>query len=423
MDETTAGRSLLLRIYAAALRAVEGRKAVRGALTARPALGPCWLVAVGKAAESMTLGALDCLGAKCRGGLLIGREPPSRPRLLEDHGVAWMVGGHPVPDEGSLAAGSRLLEHLGDVPVDWDLLFLLSGGASSLVEVPADGIGLDTLRRVNRWLLGSGLPIADMNRVRTALSRIKGGGLLSFLPKRHLRALAISDVPGDDPGVIGSGLLVPRPELAGSLAGLEFPDWLRGLTALGLAARPDPVPPGPPVELVAGLGEAKRAAVEEGWTSGLPVEVAEPFLDGEASERGAELARAIAEGPTGLRVWGGETTVRLPPSPGRGGRCQHLALAAALELAGREDCLLLAAGTDGSDGNSEDAGALVDGGTLERGGLDGLNPRDCLLRADAGRFLAASGDLIHTGPTGTNVMDLVLGLKLPLPVAGRDGGP
>jgi len=110
-------------------------------------------------------------------------------------------------------------------------------------------------------------------------------------------------------------------------------------------------------------------------------------------------------------VWGGETTVRLPHCPGRGGRNQHLALAAAVELAGRPDCYLLCAGTDGTDGDTEDAGALVDAGTLERAAVDGLDARDCLARADSGALLAASGDLIHTGPTGTNVMDLVLGLK------------
>jgi hydroxypyruvate reductase len=412
MSEGFGGRRLLLRLYAAALRAVDGRHAVRSALSDRPSTGSLWLVAIGKAAESMTLGALDALGGRCVGGLLIGREVPADPRPLADFRVQWMVGGHPVPDEGSLSAGSCLLRHLADTPADASLLFLLSGGASSLVEVPVAGIGLPELQRINRWLLGSGLPIAAMNRVRSAVSLVKGGGLLAFLPDRPLRVLAISDVPGDDPAVIGSGLLVPRQDLVQSLALMDLPPWLRNWTALALAGRPPAVPQGPAIELVARLEDAKQAAAREARDLGLPVAVQDRFLDGDAAERGAELARALRDGPTGVQVWGGETTVRLPPDTGRGGRNQHLALAAALEIAGRRDCLLLAAGTDGSDGNSEDAGALVDGGTLERGTLDGFDAQDCLARADSGTFLAASGDLIHTGPTGTNVMDLVLGLRL-----------
>lgn len=411
MTEQDRGREMLLRLYGAALGAVEGRGVVRRALSDRRPAGTPWLVAIGKAAESMTLGALDVLGERCAGGLLIAREAPSDPRPLTDRGIQWIVGGHPLPDERSLAAGTGLIRCLGDAPMDSPMLFLISGGASSLAECPAEGIGLDDLRDANRWLLGSGLPIGAMNRVRTALSRIKGGGLLAFLPNRHLRVLAISDVQGDDPGVIGSGLLVPCPDLAESLPALDLPSWLLERTARGLAGRPAALPPGPEVELVARLADALGAAAQAARDLGLGVHLDPVFLEGEAGERGSEVARLLRDGPPGIRIWGGETTLRLPARPGRGGRNQHLALAAALEIAGRADCLLLAAGTDGSDGNSEDAGALVDGGTLERGTRDGLDPRDCLIRADAGRFLAASGDLIHTGPTGTNVMDLVLGLK------------
>jgi hydroxypyruvate reductase len=125
------------------------------------------------------------------------------------------------------------------------------------------------------------------------------------------------------------------------------------------------------------------------------------------------LAQLLQEAPPGVvHVWGGETTVTLPAHPGRGGRCQQLALAAARELAGRDDAWLLAAATDGSDGPGDDAGALIDGGTIARGEAEGFDAAAVLARADAGRFLEASGDLLATGPTGTNVMDLVLGLRL-----------
>jgi glycerate 2-kinase len=143
----------------------------------------------------------------------------------------------------------------------------------------------------------------------------------------------------------------------------------------------------------------------------LPVQVHEPFVDGPAGPAGRRLARALLGGPPGLHIWGGETTVVLPDSPGRGGRNQHLALAAAIELSGRPDVLLLSAGTDGTDGPTDDAGALVDGATLERARDAGLTAAASLARADSGTLLEASGDLIRTGPTGTNVMDLILGWR------------
>ncbi len=412
MSDPLDRRRTLLNIFGAALTAVDGRGAVRRALQTRGMGGPFQLIAIGKAAETMSLGALDLLGDRCLGGLLIGKEPPADPGPLARRGIACLAGGHPVPSQASLDAGERLLAALSAIPAQASLLLLLSGGASSLVEAPVAGIGLADLQAVNRWLLGSGLPIDSMNRVRTALSRIKGGGLLDALPARPLRALAISDVPGDDPAVIGSGLLVPALGLGPALASLDLPPWIRTLVEHALAQRGAPPAGGPEIELVATLDLARTAAARAAKAVGLAVRV-EPFLlAGDAAQCGGELARRLMEDPSGLTVWGGETTVRLPPEPGRGGRNQHLALAAALVLAGRTDCFLLAAGTDGGDGNTDDAGALVDGETLERAALDGLDGADCLARADSGTLLAASGDLIHTGPTGTNVMDLVLGLRI-----------
>ena len=136
------------------------------------------------------------------------------------------------------------------------------------------------------------------------------------------------------------------------------------------------------------------------------------MITGDAAETGRRLAQALLESPRGvMQVWGGETTGRLPARPGRGGRAQHLALSAALTLAGHDGVYLLAAGTDGSDGPGEDAGALVDGETLARGEVHAGRAVEALARADAGTFLEASGDLIQTGPTGTNVMDLIIGWR------------
>ena len=412
-ERTRQARRRVESVFAAALQAVDGRAAVRRALGAAAPAAPWWLIAIGKAAAAMTLGALDCLGSQLLGGLVIDKAPPPDPRPFAARGIEVLTGGHPLPTAASIQAGAALLAALARTPPDATLLFLISGGASSLVEVPVAGLDLAQLARLNGWLLGSGLPIGPMNRVRTAVSRIKGGGLLTALPRRPLRVLAISDVPGDDPAVIGSGLLVPASGLEAAVAALELPPWVRAWVDRGLLGRAAPTRPGPPIQLVATLTLAKAAAADAARAAGLPVRVHPEFLAGDAAERGRELARQVRDGPPGLQVWGGETTVRLPARPGRGGRNQHLALAAALELAGCRDCLLLAAGTDGSDGAGADAdaGALVDGGTLARAALDGYEATDCLRRADSGRLLAAAGDLIHTGPTGTNVMDLVLGLR------------
>ena len=407
----------LLELLAVALDAVDGARSVQRALSAHPITGPVWILAIGKAAESMTLGAIEVLGDDCRGGMLVTKPGHADPERWRGSGIEIHFGGHPLPDAGSLTAGERLPANLARLPAETPLLLLLSGGASALIEAPVSGIGLAELRAINAWLLGSGLPIGAMNRVRQSVSRLKAGGLLRYLGGRPVRQLAISDVPGDTPGVIGSGPLVPVPDLADQVGRLALPDWLADWVACGLAERAAPPEHGPEMELVATLSLAKAAVAAAAESRGWCVRLHPDPIEGDAADQGRALARTLIAGAPGLHVWGGETTVRLPEHPGHGGRNQHLALAAAIELAGRDDAWLLSVGTDGSDGPTEDAGALVDGGTLERAALGGFEPdaHTCLARADSGRFLEASGDLIRTGPTGTNVMDLILGYKAPPP--------
>jgi len=280
------------------------------------------------------------------------------------------------------------------------------------VELPRPGVDLEALQRVNNWLLGSGLDILAINSVRCALSRIKGGGLLRHVADRSVRLMLISDVPGDDPAAIGSGLLVPSPRVMQRLQGLDLPAWLRAMLPESLPELPE-VAPGP--ELVATLRDAREAAAEAGRELGYDVRVQHANIAGDAGICGRRMALELADSWPGLIIWGGEPTVVLPPSPGRGGRNQHLALSVAEVIDGRRDLLFLSAGTDGSDGNTSDAGALVVGWSLRRARAEGWDAGDALARADSGSLLAASGDLINTGPTGTNVMDLMLGLKL----AGR----
>lgn len=354
----------------------------------------------------MLLGMLDV--APDARALLVTKDGHVDPALREWAGIRIIESAHPVPDARSLAAGQAVLDFIAATPPDATLWLLLSGGASSLAEVLPEGVSLADWRRANAWLLASGLDIHAINAVRKGLSRIKGGRLLEALRGRPAEVLLISDVSGDDPASIGSGPLVastpfPQPPL---------PDWIESLLA---RAPPTPEPSDPRwstvhVCLLAGNAEALAAAAEAGRAAGLPVHCASRPLEGDAAAEGRTIARDLLEGPPGLHLWGGETTVTLPAHPGRGGRNQHLALSAAQVLEGHAGVTLLAAGSDGTDGPTEDAGACVDGGTMAAIRARGIDPSHALRRCDSGTALAAADALIRTGPTGTNVMDLVLAL-------------
>jgi glycerate 2-kinase len=361
----------------------------------------------------MAVGALDAVGERLAALLAITKTGHCQELTGVGGRVRCLESSHPVPDASSLAAGTELVHFIQGASWDASLLVLTSGGASSLVEQLAGDLGAEQLARVNGWLLGSGMDIHGINRVRKALSRIKGGRLAAYLGGHSALNLVISDVPGDDLRSIGSGLLVPHGPADVSLEGLTLPDWLAALTE-----RAEPLPDEAMFErvrsvIVARSADAQWAAARRGEALGYAVHGHEPLLCDDASAAGRRVVEEVLRGPPGLYVWGGETTVRLPPNPGRGGRNQSLALAAARQLRGHDRVWLLAAGTDGTDGPGLDAGALVDGRTVTRGEDAGLDAGESLARADAGTFLEASGDLLHTGPTGTNVMDLVLALKLP----------
>jgi hydroxypyruvate reductase len=347
-------------------------------------------------------GARESLGARLREVLVITKtDHGGQPQA----GECWLEGGHPVPDVRSLAAGKRLLEFLAQLSDERPLLVLLSGGASALVEVLPEGMDAQQLTEVNRYLLGAGFDIDTINRVRKRLSLIKGGRLLPLLRGRPCVQLLIADVPGDDPAVIGSGPLIPAVQQALP----DLPEWIAALCQ----ANPPLDPSGQACEshILANNQLAREAAAQQAMAMGVPVYPHPTIYQGKVEEVAQACCRELLDGPPGLYIWGGEATVVLPEQPGRGGRNQHLALLAANALAGRENVLLLAAATDGSDGPSNDAGGLVDGETIARGEQEGFSAELALARANAGDFLAASGDLISTGPTGSNVMDLLLGWK------------
>lgn len=401
-------RQTLLEVFLAALAAVSGRVRVHDFLARDAPSAPVYLIALGKAACPMAQGAHEALGDAIRDGFVVTKRGHAEP-------LPWPVleAAHPVPDESSLAAGEGLLRFAAAVPAAGHVLVLLSGGASALVERLPSGAGLDLLQRMNQWLLASGRDIAAMNRVRKRLSLIKGGRLAAQLAPRAVTCLAVSDVPEDDLRFIGSGPLVPDETAAREPVEDAPADVRSALLAAPALPRPDdPCFARVRTEIIARLADAKAAAARAAGARGLSAAVHPEFVEGEAVDTGGRLARAVlASAPGVVQIWGGETTVRLPPDPGRGGRNQTLALSAARVLQGRPGTLLLAAGTDGTDGPTTDAGALVDDETVARGAEAGFDADAALARADAGSFLEASGDLIQTGPTGTNVMDLVLGLR------------
>ena len=379
-----------------------------------PLAGEWHVVAIGKAAGAMALGALDMLGPRLRDGCVIAPVGHAPPELLAAGCELRVIyGSHPVPDASSLVAGDEVVRYVRALPPGAPLLFLISGGASSLVEWPVPGIELEDLQRLNRWALGSGAPIATVNAARRRLSQLKGGGLAALAGRRAALALMISDVPGDDPRTIGSGLL-HAPGNFGSASLAALPPEIAELVARADAGRP-PVGrvPRVPVKMVASLRMACLAAAAAAQNYGLRARIGRSRFAGDAGMLGEKFAASLGRLPRQtVMIHGGESTVSLPPQPGRGGRNQHLALAAAMTLEARQrtDCWLLAAGTDGIDGITNDAGALVDARTCARGRDAGCDPRASLAWADSGTFLEASGDLLHTGPTLTNVGDIILGL-------------
>ncbi len=384
-----------LAVYRAALAAVHGRRVVARACTGMT--GDWAAVAIGKAADAMLAGAADTLGLALNDSLAITAAEYRDPGTRLPPRCELVLSAHPRPDRRSLDAGERLVEF---VSAHRKILFLLSGGSSAMVERLPPRVDLDALTTLNDWLLASGRPIDEINAVRRAVSTLKGGRLLQHLEPSKCRLLIISDVPGDEPALVGSGpLTAAKTALPGGL-----PDWVRSMCA------PQPPDVGAmPTEVVAGPEDALAAAAQEASTLGYRVRCRARDL-GDDIER---VAAHIADG-TGAGAWlhSGEPQIRLPASPGLGGRCQHLALLIAERIAGSDETVVLCAGTDGLDGAGA-AGAVVDGQTIVKGESRGADLRQALTSANAGKFLAAAGVLLPAFASGTNVTDLVVKIKAP----------
>jgi hydroxypyruvate reductase len=384
--------------------------------------GPVLVVGAGKAALAMGAAAAAAAGDACRGGRLIVPHAGTGPC---PGGVDVATGRHPVPDDAGVAATAGLLDLVARADTRTLVVAVLSGGASALLVAPAPGIALADKQAVTAALLAAGAPIETLNLIRRHCSRVKGGGLArAAAGAAGLWALLLSDVVGDDPAVIGSGPAAADPTtfadamtaLARHLRADAVPPTVLSRLARGAAGElEDTVKPGDPVlervrnVLIGDNRTAVDAAARAAAERGLPVEVVGEPIVGDASAAGRVLARRVLALPRGgALVAGGETTVRA--AAGRGGRAQHLALAAALELAGTP-AVLLAAGTDGVDGPTDAAGACVDGETVARARTAGLDPEAALAATDSHTLLAGTGDLVRTGPTGTNVADVVVALR------------
>ncbi|MCR4392173.1 MAG: glycerate kinase [Candidatus Acetothermia bacterium] len=390
------------------------------------------VVGMGKAAARMAVAVEEAIGDRISAGLVVTADGCG----VATRRVEVVEAGHPVPDARGLAAARRIVALVDGAGEDDLVIVLISGGGSALLTLPAEGLSLDDLAQVNALLLRSGAPIHEMNTVRKHLSQVKGGQLARRAAPAQVLALILSDVPGDPLDVIASGPTVPDPTtyadaervLRGYGLWDEVPLSVRGHIAAGATGGlPETPKPGDPlftrvVNVLVGTGRvAAEAARAEGEALGYQGLILTTTLAGEAREVGKVVAAVAREavrfgrpvGRPGLLVAAGETTVTVR-GPGKGGRNQELALSAARGIAGIPGVVICALGTDGRDGPTDAAGAIVDGGTVARMREAGVDPAEALTRNDAGGALRASGDLLVTGPTGTNVADLCLVL------VGRD---
>jgi len=411
MDEGAV--DLACDLFARTLERLDPAARVSAALRSIDLRGEVIIVAVGKAAGGMCTGAATVLGEQVVGGLAVVPESEQLPRGLRMH-----VGSHPVPNPASERAGRALLDVVKRSRRDQTVLALISGGASALAAVPAPGLQLTDKNFAVSSVMAWGAPIQSINTVRKHLSAIKGGRLAaaSIAP---VLTLVSSDVVGDDLAAVGSGPTVPdRTTNADAIAilqrtGAPIPrSVLRHLEAA--ADTPKRLRPEDGALLVAGTGDVVDAAV----TASPEARVLERDLVGDVGEVSMTLARAAHEavrearesGRRVILVANGEPTVQLVQSPGQGGRAQQLALLVSRGIAGLDGVAVLAAGTDGIDGNTTAAGAVVDGTTWSEAGRD---PAAALAHCDAYVALDIADALLVTGRTGINHADIFIVVATP----------
>lgn len=404
-------RDLLLRLFRAAIDSADPAKTLARHLPGLPR-GRVVVVGAGKSAAAMARAVEAAWPDVDLRGVVVTRYGHAVPTRR----IEVIEASHPVPDANSALAAQRILTAVSGLGPDDLVLALISGGGSALMTAPADGLTLDDKVAVNRLLLASGLPIATMNRVRRRLSAIKGGRLALAAAPARVVTLAISDVPGDDPRAIASGPTVPDPEAGADLSdvaaalGPALPEAARALLLQPPAPAPDFTAD---YQMIATPLMALEAAAAVARDAGVTPLILGDAIEGEAAAAGlvmAGIARSAAlhglpvRGPAVL-LSGGETTVTIGAAPpGRGGRNTEFLLALALALEGT-GVHALSGDTDGIDGVEDAAGAVIGPDTLARARAAGFDPRAVLAAHDSASLFEATGDLVRTGATLTNVND------------------
>lgn len=432
-DEHVGPRDLIERIFQASLAAVEPRAAVRRALSLRgqtlliegrelPVAGRFAVVAIGKAAPRMALGAFDVLGEAIAAGIILTKDGHLGDGVS---GFAGYEASHPVPDERGVVATQEIMALARSLGRGDVLLALISGGGSALLEAPRDPVTLADLQRTTELLLRAGAPIQDLNAVRSELSLVKGGGLRVAAGEAACCSIVLSDVLGNDPTVIASGpTIVRRANAAEALAILDRyglrDDVPESVHACLSNPAPGTVEPRSRVEfendrwVVIGDNNALLDAAAS-WldAQSFRSRVVWKAQEGEArtlAREWVELCGAM-NGVADVLLGGGEATVTVRGT-GRGGRNTEFALAAAIELAANGvDWTIASLASDGDDGAAGAAGAIVDGSTVARVRRLGIDPADALARNDSATALGAVGALVRPGPTGTNVNDLYVAVR------------
>ncbi|MCZ6519562.1 MAG: DUF4147 domain-containing protein [Actinobacteria bacterium] len=350
---------------------------------------PTVIIAIGKAAAAMCRGAHRALGPVT--GVCVTDTPGTVP-----DGIELLIGDHPIPGDASFEAGARALEVARSA--SGRCVALISGGGSALCEQPLPGVDRSYLQQVNTLLLGGGASIEETNLVRRHLSAIKCGGIARAV-SGPLETYVLSDVGGAGPGVVASGPTIPTsadPQAAKALMkrfGIPIPDAVWDV----MSQRPADTPPSTSVTVLADGRVAAEAVADAAREDGLQSRISKGWIAGPLE---TALDQFFAGSGSGVTIATGEPTVDVRGA-GAGGRNSHAALLAAARLRGQES-LFASFATDGIDGRSDSAGAIVDGTTVDRGG----DPEDSLRNFDSARYLDDTGDLIRTGPTGTNVADL-----------------
>ncbi|MCC5956722.1 MAG: DUF4147 domain-containing protein [Natronohydrobacter sp.] len=390
-------------LFRIGVQAADPVQAVQDSLRAAPLpdAARLFVLGLGKAACAMTRAALAVLPAPA--GALVVTNYENAAAVA---GAEVMAAGHPVPDENGLRAALAAEAMLAQAGAEDRVLVLVSGGGSALLPAPVDGLSLHDKAEVNRVLLAGGMDIVAMNAVRQHLSRLKGGGLLRAAQPAPVTALILSDVIGDDLRAIASGPTVapiaPRAHVVEMLRASGM--WDR-LPEAAQAALQRPEEDLPAIGAENRLIGSNRQSLEAMAQARPEAQILSTALVGDVADAAEVIVRTAQDAPCPLALFGGETTVTLSGT-GLGGRNQDLALRVAIALDGHDGWRFLSAGTDGRDGPTEAAGAIVDGESCARIRAAGGDPAALLADNDSNRALALAGDLLVTGGTGTNVADL-----------------